>query len=364
MQRRKTRAISVGNQMIGASSPIRIQSMTNCPAADYVGTLAQIKALAENGCDIVRMAVPREEDAEIFSIAKKSGVTIPLVADIHFDYRIALASLQKGADKIRINPGNIGASWKVKEVANACAAVGAPIRIGVNSGSLDKKLLEKYGAPTPEALAESALNQAEQLENYGFSQIILSIKSSSVQKMIDASRIVAQQCDYPLHLGVTEAGDAYSGLVKNAIGIGTLLTEGIGDTIRVSLTADPLAEVRAAHEILQSLGLYAPGGIDIVSCPTCGRTAIGLIQLHDECKKRLRTMDTHGRNLRVAIMGCIVNGPGEAKEADFGIAGGDGVGVVFRHGKIVSKVAESELVDTLLHMIEEEIAQTKDCYHE
>lgn len=357
MCRRLTRSVPVGNHTIGGNAPITIQSMTNCPAADFDGTIHQIHTLEKAGCDIVRMAVPREEDAEIFTRAKQSGVILPLVADIHFDYKIALAALRCGADKIRINPGNIGAPWKVQEVARACAEYGVPIRIGVNSGSLDQKLLDKYGSPTAEALAESALTQAEQLEKFGFGNIILSIKSSSVQKMIAACRIVAGSSDYPLHLGVTEAGDAYSGLVKNAIGIGSLLAEGIGDTIRVSLTADVQEEVRAAKEILKSLGLYAPGGIDVISCPTCGRTAIGLIALHDACKKRLAKINTHGKTLHVAIMGCVVNGPGEAREADFGIAGGDGCGVVFRHGKIVCKVPENMLIDTLISMIEEEIAK-------
>ena len=357
MYRRLTRAIPVGNRTIGGDAPITIQSMTNCPAADFDGTVAQSRTLEKAGCDIVRMAVPREEDAQIFTYAKKAGITLPLVADIHFDYKIALTALRCGADKIRINPGNIGAPWKVEEVARACKTAGIPIRIGVNSGSLDKKLLAKYGSPTAEALAESALTQAEELEKYGFSDIVLSIKASSVHKMIAACRIVARESEYPLHLGVTEAGDAYSGLVKNAIGIGSLLAEGIGDTIRVSLTADVREEVRAAREILQSLGLYEKGGIDVISCPTCGRTAIGLIALHDACKKRLSAIDTHGRTLHVAIMGCVVNGPGEAREADFGIAGGDGCGIVFRHGEIVCKVPEDRLIDTLTAMIEEEIAK-------
>ena len=348
MYRRLTRAIPVGNRTIGGDAPITIQSMTNCPAADFDGTVAQIRALEKAGCDIVRMAVPREEDAQIFTYAKKAGITLPLVADIHFDYKIALTALRCGADKIRINPGNIGAPWKVEAVARACKTAGIPIRIGVNSGSLDKKLLAKYGSPTAEALAESALTQAEKLEKYGFSDIVLSIKSSSVHKMIAACRIVARESEYPLHLGVTEAGDAYSGLVKNAIGIGSLLAEGIGDTIRVSLTADVREEVRAAREILQSLGLYEKGGIDVISCPTCGRTAIGLIALHDACKKRLSAIDTHGRTLHVAIMGCVVNGPGEAREADVGVAGGIHEAVLFRHGELVEKIAEDAIIPRLI----------------
>ena len=346
--RRNSKSIRIGNIGIGGSNPITIQSMTNTRAADIAGTIAQIHSLEEAGCEIIRMAVPREEDAVIFSAAKEAGCRIPLVADIHFDYRIALESIRRGADKIRINPGNIGESWKVAEVANACKTAGVPIRIGVNSGSLDKKLLEKYGSPTPEALAESALSQAEILENFGFSDIVISIKSSTVQSMIEACRIVAGQSEYPLHLGVTEAGDAYSGMVKNAIGIGTLLSEGIGDTIRVSLTADPAEEIRAAREILRALQLDHRGGVDIVSCPTCGRTCIDLIGLQSQCRESLSKLDTKGKLLKVAIMGCVVNGPGEAREADYGIAGGDGNGLVFKKGEILRKVPENELVKALL----------------
>ena len=303
MCRHKTRKVQVGSLAIGGDAPVTIQSMTNVPASDPEGTTAQILALEKAGCEIVRMAVPTEEDAAIFSYAKDHGFRAPLVADIHFDYRIALASLRQGADKIRINPGNIGEAWKVEEVAKACGAAGVPIRIGVNSGSLDKKLLEKYGSPTPEALAESALTQADMLEKYGFSDIVLSIKSSTVASMMEACRIVAKASDYPIHLGVTEAGDAYSGLVKNAIGIGALLTEGIGDTIRVSLTADPTEEIRAAREILKASGRWEKGGINIISCPTCGRTAIDLIALQERCKTMLEALDTHGKTLNVAIMG-------------------------------------------------------------
>lgn len=356
MVRHQTRTVQVGNIAIGGSSPVSIQSMTNKPAADLESTTAQILALEMAGCDIVRMAVPTEEDATIFSYAKTHGSKSPLVADIHFDYRIALASLRQGADKIRINPGNIGEAWKVEEVARACKSAGVPIRIGVNSGSLDKKLLEKYGSPTPRALAESALTQAEMLEKYGFSDIVLSIKASNVQNMLEACRIVASQSDYPIHLGVTEAGDAYSGLIKNAMGIGALLTEGIGDTIRVSLTADPTEEIRAAKEILKAAGRWEKGGINFISCPTCGRTAIDLIDLQAQCKKALENIDTHGRNLHVAIMGCIVNGPGEAREADYGIAGGKGCGLVFRKGKTVCKVPEDELVTTLVRLLQEDLA--------
>lgn len=356
MVRHQTRMVQVGNIAIGGSSPVSIQSMTNKPASDLESTTAQILALEIAGCDIVRMAVPTEEDAVIFSYAKNHGSKSPLVADIHFDYRIALASLRQGADKIRINPGNIGEAWKVEEVARACKSAGVPIRIGVNSGSLDKKLLEKYGSPTPQALAESALTQAEMLEKYGFSDIVLSIKASNVQNMLEACRMVASQSDYPIHLGVTEAGDNYAGLIKNAIGIGALLTEGIGDTIRVSLTADPTEEIRAAKEILKAAGRWEKGGINFISCPTCGRTAIDLIDLQASCQKALEDIDTHGRNLNVAIMGCIVNGPGEAREADYGIAGGKGCGLIFRKGKTVCKVPEEELVTTLVRLLQDDMA--------
>jgi len=352
MRRHPTRTVKAGSVTIGGQSPVTLQSMTNVPAADFAGTTAQILRLQEAGCEIVRMAVPTAEDAAVFAYAKAHGCTVPLVADIHFDYRIALASLKQGADKIRINPGNIGEAWKVEEVARACRAEGVPIRIGVNSGSLDPRLLEKYGSPTPEALAESALTQAEALEKYGFGDIVLSIKSSAVASMIEACRIVAARSDYPIHLGVTEAGDSYSGLVKNAIGIGALLTDGIGDTVRVSLTADPVEEVRAAREILKASGRWEKGGINIISCPTCGRTAIDLIALQKKCKEKLEMMDTHGKTLDVAIMGCVVNGPGEAREADYGIAGGRGCGLVFRKGMPAEKADEDKLVETLIRMIQ------------
>ena len=356
MHRHKTRTVQVGKLAIGGDTPVTIQSMTNVPASDLEGTTAQILALENAGCEIVRMAVPTEEDAAIFAYAKQHGSRAPLVADIHFDYRIALASLRQGADKIRINPGNIGEAWKVEEVAKACRSAGVPIRIGVNSGSLDPKLLEKYGSPTPEALAESALTQADMLEKYGFSDIVLSIKSSTVTSMLEACRIVARDSEYPIHLGVTEAGDKYSGLVKNAIGIGALLTEGIGDTIRVSLTADPAEEIRAAKEILKASGRWEKGGVNIISCPTCGRTAIDPIALQDRCKAMLETLDTHGKTLNVAIMGCVVNGPGEAREADYGMAGGKGCGLVFRKGKPAEKVPEDRLAEALVEMIRNDLA--------
>ena len=347
IKRRITRTVSAGKIKIGGGEKISVQSMTNKPAHDFDATVAQIKQLTKAGADIVRLAVPDEECARAFTFAKEAGVTCPLVADIHFDYKIALASVKAGADKIRINPGNIGEKWKVKEVADACRGAGVPIRIGVNGGSLDKKLLEKYGAPTAEALAQSAMTEAEALEDCGFSDIVISIKSSSVAEMTRAARIVAKETDYPLHLGVTEAGDDYTGLIKNSAGIGALLLDGIGDTVRVSLTADPVEEIRAGRELLACLGL-TDGGIDVVSCPTCGRTKIDLISIEKAYKKAIENIDTHGKRLKVAVMGCAVNGPGEAREADFGIAGGDGFVLYFKNGQSVCRVEEDKAVDFLV----------------
>lgn len=347
---KNTREVKVGSVVIGGTAPVSVQSMTNTDTLDYEATIKQLCDLQTAGCDIARLAVPTEEAAKVFSAAKTAGIVMPLVADIHFDYRIALAAIKEGADKIRINPGNIGESWKVKEVADACRAGGLPIRIGVNGGSLEKSLLEKYGAPTPEALAESALTQADVLEGFGFSDIVLSIKSSTVANMIKACRIVREQSSYPIHIGVTEAGDEYSGLVKNAVGIGALLMDGIGDTLRVSLTADPVKEVIAGREILRAAGL---GGsfVNIVSCPTCGRTKIDLISLSSELRSVVGNLDTKGKNITVALMGCVVNGPGEAREADVGVAGGDGFGVLFRKGEVLGRVEENMIVPTLLEEV-------------
>lgn len=347
-ERKKSNTVGLGRLKIGGDSPISVQSMTNVPAADFENSIRQIKALENAGCDIVRLAVPTAECARVFALAKETGVKCPLVADIHYDYKIALECVKYGVDKIRINPGNIGEKYKVREVAEACKDAGIPIRIGVNGGSLDKKILEKYSHPCAEALAESALKEAEVLEDCGFSDIVISIKSSNVFEMTRASRIVRENSLYPLHLGVTEAGDDYSGLVKNALGIGSLLLDGIGDTIRVSLTADPIEEVRAGREILSSLGLNERGGVNVISCPTCGRTKIDLIGIMKEYKKRLSLLDTHGRKLNVAVMGCAVNGPGEAREADFGIAGGDGFCVFFKSGELICRVDEDKAVDFLL----------------
>lgn len=355
--RKKTRIVRVRDMEIGGGTPISVQSMTNIPAHDFAGAVKQIKKLEAAKCDIVRLAVPDTEAADIFTYARKEGVKCPLVADIHFDYKIALAALRAGADKIRINPGNIGEKWKVKEVANACLEAGAPIRIGVNSGSLHKELLKKYGAPTAEALAESALIEAESLENCGFSDIVISIKSSSVDIMTEAAKIISEKTDYPLHLGITEAGDNFSGLVRSSIGIGSLLLSGIGDTIRVSLTADPVEEVYAALEILNSLGLNKKGCISVVSCPTCGRTKVDLIKIGREYKEKIKNIDTNGKNLKIAVMGCAVNGPGEAKEADFGIAGGDGFVLFFRDGKPVTRIPEENAVDFLVKETEKAISE-------
>ncbi|MBQ7836209.1 MAG: flavodoxin-dependent (E)-4-hydroxy-3-methylbut-2-enyl-diphosphate synthase [Clostridia bacterium] len=351
MERKITRTVKAGNVLIGGGNPIPVQSMTNTPAENFEATVAQMLSLQKSGCEIIRAAAPNEAAAEVFAHAKKAGVAIPMVADIHFDYKIALAALRAGADKIRINPGNIGERWKVEEVAKACKAAGVPIRIGVNGGSLEKGLLQKYGGPTAEALSESALTQADMLESFGFTDTVISIKSSHIDRMIKACQLVSEQSDYPIHLGVTEAGDEYSGLIKNSIGIGSVLSQGIGDTLRVSLTADPKREVMAGKEILASLGLRN-GGIDIISCPTCGRTKIDLISLSKQFREAIEGIDTKGKKITCAIMGCVVNGPGEAREADFGIAGGDGCAMLFRHGETVCKIDENDIIPALLREID------------
>lgn len=336
----------VGSVPVGGGSQITVQSMLNAPAHDIKRNVSQAKKLADAGCEILRVAVPDKESVDLIP-AIKEEVTIPLVADIHFDYRLAVEAAKAGADAIRINPGNIGSEERIKVVADVCRMRNLPIRIGVNSGSVQKEILEKYSGPTPRALAESALHHAALLEKFDFRNIILSIKSSDVETMIRANEIVAEDCDYPLHLGVTEAGTERMGIVKSSIGIGTLLREGIGDTIRVSLTADPVCEVQAGTDILKSFGMR--GGVKIVSCPTCGRTRIDLIPIASEIERRLSGCK---KNITVAVMGCAVNGPGEAREADVGIAGGDGCGLIFRKGKIVRRVPESELVGELMREIE------------
>ena len=327
---------------------IYIQSMLNVPSTDIAGSVRQAEALGAAGCEILRAAIP-DKDAVKLIPAIKEKVSIPLVADIHFDYRLALEALEAGIDKIRINPGNIGSPDRIKAVAVACSNRGVPIRIGVNSGSVEKHILEKYGGPTADALVESGLYNAQLLEKFDFHQIVISLKSSNVETMIEAYRKLAERCDYPLHLGVTEAGTERMGLIKSAIGIGSLLADGIGDTIRVSLTADPIREIAAARDILRALDLDE-GAPQIVSCPTCGRTRIDLISLANAVEERLRTVK---KPIKVAVMGCIVNGPGEAKEADIGIAGGDGCAVLFKKGKVLRKVSEDRILEELFSEIEQ-----------
>ena len=346
MERRKTKKVKAGSVYIGGDSPITVQSMLNVPASDIEGSVRQAVELQNAGCDIIRAAVPDLESVKLIEALKKN-VSAPIVADIHFDYRIALACVDAGVDKIRINPGNIGSDSRVKEVALACKAKNVPIRVGVNSGSVQKDILAKYGSPCAEAIAESALYHVSLLEKYDFDDIVISIKSSNVKTMIDAYRIVSEKCDYPLHLGVTEAGTYESALIKSSIGIGSLLESGIGDTIRVSMTDSPLKEVGAGINILKALGLRK--GPQIVSCPTCGRTKISLIDLANEVESRLASSNA---DIKVAVMGCAVNGPGEAREADIGIAGGDGEALIFKKGEILRKVPESEAVEALMKEIE------------
>lgn len=349
--RRKSKEIRVGMISIGGKAPISVQSMTNTDTHDVEATYRQIKSLEAAGCDIVRLAVPDIEAAETFRKLKALGVTLPLVADIHFDYKIALACVRAGADKIRINPGNIGGNEKIAEVVRACRDNGLPIRIGVNSGSLEKHILEKYGAPVAEALAESAMYHASLLEELDFTDIAISVKASGVREMLRANRILADSCPYPLHLGVTEAGARAGAIVKSSIGIGTLLSEGIGDTVRVSLSDDPVEEIKIARHILRSLELEASQGMDIVSCPTCGRTKISLIPLLELFEKRADQEGLLDKNIKVAIMGCAVNGPGEAREADIGIAGGVGEALLFKKGQIVRKIKEENIVEELISEI-------------
>ncbi len=346
MERRFTKQVMAGKVAIGGAAPVTIQSMLNVPSTDIAGSVAQAVRLEKAGCQIIRAAIPNREAVALIP-AIKEAVSIPLVADIHFDYKLALESAAAGIDKIRINPGNIGSDDHVKAVADECRRRKIPIRIGVNSGSLEKEILAKYGSPTPEALCESALYHASLLEKFDFDDIVLSIKSSSVDTMIRAYELAAEACRYPLHLGVTEAGTARMGLIKSSIGIGSLLQRGIGDTIRVSLTADPEEEIRAAKDILNALGMRH--GPKLVSCPTCGRTRIDLIGIAAEVEKRLENCQ---KDITVAVMGCAVNGPGEAREADIGIAGGKGEGLLFKKGEILYKVPEEKLVDALMDEIE------------
>ncbi|MBQ9247946.1 MAG: flavodoxin-dependent (E)-4-hydroxy-3-methylbut-2-enyl-diphosphate synthase [Ruminococcus sp.] len=339
--------VTAFNTKIGGGAKVSVQSMLNKPAEDIKGSVAQAKELEAAGCEIIRAAVPNMEAVKLIA-ALKDAVGVPIVADIHFNYKLALESIAAGVDKIRINPGNIGDDSRVKAVADACKAKNIPIRIGVNSGSLEKHILAKYGHPTAEALCDSALYHASLLEKFDFTDIVLSMKSSDVRTMVQAYRLADERCDYPLHLGVTEAGTRRMGIIKSAVGIGSLLVDGIGDTIRVSLTDNPVEEVYAAKDILRSLGM-GDKGVTFVSCPTCGRTKIDLIALANEAEQRLRNCK---KEITVAVMGCIVNGPGEAKEADIGIAGGDGEGLIFKKGEIIAKVPEKDLIDRLIQEID------------
>ncbi len=343
---RNLKTVKVGDCILDGKH-IYIQSMLNVIADDIEGNVKQAVELEKAGCEIIRTAVPDIKAVKLIP-AIKSAVKIPLVADIHFDYKLALESAEAGADKIRINPGNIGDMDRVKQVADKCRQKNIPIRIGVNSGSLEKEILAKYGSPTPEALVESAMNHAKLLERFDFDDIVISIKSSDVSRMIQSYRLAAERCNYPLHLGVTEAGTERMGLIKSAVGIGSLLCDGIGETIRVSLTDDPVKEIEAAKDILRCIGKR--GGVQLVSCPTCGRTRINIIKVANEVEQAVRNID---KDIKVAVMGCIVNGPGEAKEADIGIAGGDGYAMIFKKGEILRKIKEEDIVRELLKEISE-----------
>ena len=342
-ERHKTRVVRIGDVAIGGENPIRIQSMCNTKTEDVEATVAQIRALTAAGCEIVRVAVPTVAAAEAIGDIRRQ-IKIPLVADIHFDYRLALAAMEHGADKIRINPGNIGEDWKLREVVNAAKERNIPIRVGVNSGSLEKDLLQKYGGVTAEGIVESALEKVRRIEELGYENLVISIKSSDVLMCIRAHELLAAETDYPLHIGITEAGTLLRGTVKSAVGLGVILYEGIGDTIRVSLTGNPLEEIKAAREILKSLGLRK-GGVEVVSCPTCGRTEIDLIGLANRVESLVERYSD--LDVRVAVMGCVVNGPGEAREADFGVAGGKGAGVLIRKGEVIRTMPEAELLPAL-----------------
>lgn len=342
MHRMQTKVITIGNKKIGGGNPILIQSMTNTKTEDVNATVAQILALEEVGCDIIRCAVPTMEAAQALTEIKKQ-IHIPLVADIHFDYRLAIAAMEHGADKIRINPGNIGDIDRVQAVINVAKERNIPIRVGVNSGSLEKHLIEKYGHVTAEGIVESALDKVKIIEDLGYDNLVISIKSSDVMMCVKAHELIAQQTNYPLHVGITESGSIVAGNIKSAIGLGLILNQGIGDTIRVSLTDQPIEEIRSAKIILKTLGLRK-GGVEVVSCPTCGRTRIDLIGLAKQVEDMVQGYDL---DIKVAVMGCAVNGPGEAKEADLGIAGGNGVGLIIKKGEVVQTVKEEELLQEL-----------------
>ena len=347
MYRDHTRVIAIGDRVIGGGNPVLIQSMTNTKTEDVKATVEQILSLEQAGCEIIRCAVPCHEAARALAEIKRQ-IHIPLVADIHFDYRLAIEAMENGADKIRINPGNIGSRERIQAVVDVAKERKVPIRVGVNSGSLEKELVEKYHGVTAKGLVESALDKVRTIEEMGYDQLVISIKSSDVLMCAKAHELIARETDYPLHVGITEAGTLYSGTIKSAVGLGIILNQGIGDTIRVSLTGAPLEEVKAAKRILKTLGLRN-GGIEVVSCPTCGRTQIDLIGLANQVETMVPQFDL---DIKVAVMGCVVNGPGEAKEADLGIAGGNGVGLLIKKGEIVRKVPEAELLDTLREELE------------
>ena len=342
MTRKETKVINIGGRKIGGGNPVAIQSMTNTKTEDVESTVAQILALEKAGCEIIRCAVPNMEAAQALQEIKKQ-IHIPLVADIHFDYRLAIAAIENGADKIRINPGNIGSEDRVRAVVEKAKEYEIPIRVGVNSGSLEKNLLEKYGGVTAEGIVESALDKVHMIENMGYDNLVVSIKSSDVMMCVKAHELIAKKCPYPLHVGITESGTLLSGNIKSSVGLGIILYQGIGDTIRVSLTGDPTEEIKSAKLILKTLGLRK-GGIEVVSCPTCGRTKIDLIGLANQVEQMVADIPL---DIKVAVMGCVVNGPGEAKEADIGIAGGIGEGLLIKKGEIVKKVKEDELLETL-----------------
>jgi (E)-4-hydroxy-3-methylbut-2-enyl-diphosphate synthase len=350
--RKKTKQVSLGALKIGGDAPVVVQSMCNTDTRDAGATLAQIKRLEQAGCEAVRLAVPDSEAAQALGKIRK-GTEVPLIADIHFDYRLALEAVKQGIDGLRINPGNIGGKKNVTEVVRACIGRGVPIRIGVNAGSLEKHLLEKYQHPTPEAIVESAFGHIRILEDLNFTNLKVSLKASDVMTTVAAYRLFSEKSDYPLHIGISEAGTLFSGTIKSSVGLGILLAEGIGDTMRVSLTADPVAEVRAAYEIVKALKIRRRG-VNLISCPTCGRTEIDIISLAEEVEKRL----VHIKEpVSVAVMGCVVNGPGEAREADVGVAGGKGIGLLFKHGEIIKKFPEAELADVLVQEVEKVVKE-------
>ncbi len=346
-KREHTKVIQIGDRKIGGGNPILIQSMTNTPTEDVEKTVAQILALEQAGCEIIRCTVPNENAAKAIARIKEQ-IHIPLVADIHFDYRMAIAAIENGADKIRINPGNIGGKDRIQAVVSAAKEKNIPIRVGVNSGSLERDLVEKYHGVTPEGLVESALDKVHMIEECGYDRMVISIKSSDVMNCIKAHEILSQQTDYPLHVGITEAGTILSGSIKSSVGLGVILYEGIGDTIRVSLTGDPVEEIKAAKLILRTLGLRK-GGVEVVSCPTCGRTKIDLIGLANQVESLVQN---YPMDIKVAVMGCAVNGPGEAKEADIGVAGGVGEGLLIKHGEIIRKMPEDQLLDALKYELD------------